>query len=211
MQVTFRNMESDLGLEKMIRAQAAKLERYYRAITSCRVSVEMLGRHTHGDIYHVRIGVELPRGELAVETKPGLRSGMRDMATEEITKRDETGRHRRMPRRAILEAFGEMRRRLQDYGRKQRGDVKRRAAPLTLGRVSALRAGEDHGFLETRDGRQVYFDRGSVVDNRFDTLRTGSRVRFCEEKGAKGPRATTVRLVHPRKQAKTAAAVVPTK
>jgi cold shock CspA family protein len=209
-QVTFRNMETDPELEKLVRAQADRLERFYRAITSCRVSIEVLGRHTHGDIHHVRIDLGLPQGELVVETEPGLRRGMRDLRTREITKKNETGRHRRAPERAVYEAFREMRRRVQDYARKQRGDVKGKSVPLTLGRITRLHPGEDYGFLETREGREVYFHRESVLDGRFDTLRAGSRVRFCEGKGDKGPQATTVKLLQPRKQSKAAAATCAT-
>jgi Raf kinase inhibitor-like YbhB/YbcL family protein len=41
-----------------------------------------------------------------------------------------------------------------------------------------------------------------MVTNR---LRAGTRVRFAEETGDKGPQASTVKVIHPRKQAQTAA------
>jgi cold shock CspA family protein len=110
------------------------------------------------------------------------------------------------PQRAILDAFSEMRRRLQDYARKQLGSVKTTAEPLMSATVASLFPQEDHGFLMTSDGRQVYFHRGSVLNGHFDRLRVGSEVRFDEEEGEKGPQASTVHLVHPRQQARAAAA-----
>ena len=52
------------------------------------------------------------------------------------------------------------------------------------------------GFLETADGRAVYFDRSSVVDGGFGALDVGAPVRFTEEAGEKGPQATTVVPLH---------------
>ena len=39
-QVTFRNMEDVAGLEEMVQEEAAKLERFYDRVGSCRVVVE---------------------------------------------------------------------------------------------------------------------------------------------------------------------------
>ena len=56
-------------------------------------------------------------------------------------------------------------------------------------------AGEDCGFIETPDGREIYFHRNSVLDGDFDRLTVGSEVRFVEEPGEKGAQATTVRMI----------------
>ena len=208
-QVTFREIDADPELDRVVREQAAKLERYFSRITSCRVLIEMLGRHARGNQYHVRIDLGLPEGELLVESAPALHSALRDVEAEKITKSAELGRLHKTPRRAILDAFREMRRRLQDYARKQRDEVKLRAQPLVRGEVVRLLPEEGYGFIETPDGRQVYFHRDAVLNGRFPILRTGSQVRFCEEPGEKGPQATTVRIVHPARQAKAAAMVAP--
>jgi cold shock CspA family protein len=62
-----------------------------------------------------------------------------------------------------------------------------------------------YGFLETPAGRSIYFHQASVLDGHFDRLRIGTRVEFAEEMGDQGPQASTVKLIHPRKQAQTAA------
>jgi cold shock CspA family protein len=49
-----------------------------------------------------------------------------------------------------------------------------------------------YGFLETPDGRELYFHEHSVLDGGFPELEVGSEVRFIEEPGEKGPQATTV-------------------
>ena len=54
-QVTFRNIEDSGGMEEMVRKEAAKLERFYHRITSCRVVVERPQKVQSGKLYHVRI------------------------------------------------------------------------------------------------------------------------------------------------------------
>jgi cold shock CspA family protein len=200
-------MEED-GLEELVRQQSAKLERYFDAITSCRVIVEMRGRHRHGNLYHVRIDLGVPDGELVVKHEPSIYASLQEGEAAKAVKSGEVGRLHRHPRRAILDAFAEMRRRLQDYARTRRGKVKKHAETLSTGTVDRLFPGENYGFLTTPDSGQVYFHRDSVLSGHFDLLRIGSHVRFAEEIGEKGPQASTVRLVHPRKQAKAAAGVV---
>lgn len=208
-QVTFDNIGADPVLEAQIREQVARLERFYAPLTSCRVNVGMLGRHVHGNLYHVRIDLGLPGGELVVESEPTLHAELQDLEEGKITKGAELGKLHRTPVRAVLDAFRVMRRRLEDYARKQRGDVKRRQEPLARGTVVNLHPAEGYGFIQTANEDQVYFHRDAVLDGHFNLLRDGSPVRFCEEMGEKGPQATTVKVMHPRKQAKAASTVVP--
>ena len=59
----------------------------------------------------------------------------------------------------------------------------------------ALNLTEGFGFLETADGREIYFHKNSVLDGAFSRLSVGARVAFAEEPGDKGPQASTVRLL----------------
>ncbi len=63
------------------------------------------------------------------------------------------------------------------------------------GRVAKFLGGGDCGFIETPDGREIYFHRNAVLNGAFDRLTVGSEVRFVEDEGVKGPQASTVRLV----------------
>ncbi len=93
---------------------------------------------------------------------------------------------------AVRDAFKAMRRKLEDYVRETRGDVKAHAG-LPHGKVSELFPLEDYGFIKTQDGRRIYFHRNSVLDSRFDELDLETEVSFVEESGNKGPQASTVR------------------
>ena len=95
---------------------------------------------------------------------------------------------------SVRHAFAAARRELEDHARRQRGQVKVHAEP-GFGRVTRLVPEQDHGLLETFDGREIYFHRNSVADGRFNALRTGMEVRFLEEQDDTGPKASAVMLI----------------
>ena len=95
---------------------------------------------------------------------------------------------------AIRDAFGAARRKLQNYARRQRGAVKIHET-LPYARVVKLFPEDGFGFLGTADGREIYFHRNSVLEPGFDQMKVGTGAHFVEEQGAKGPQASTVKLV----------------
>ena len=60
------------------------------------------------------------------------------------------------------------------------------------GQVSQLYPNEDHGFLLTHEGTQLYFHRNSLVQRDFDELQVGDRVHFVQITGDTGPIASKV-------------------
>ncbi|MBZ5637063.1 MAG: cold shock domain-containing protein [Acidobacteriia bacterium] len=206
-QVTFRNMKDTAGLEELVQKEAATLERFYDRISSCRVMVERPQHAESSKLYHVRIDLGLPKGELVVKHTPTLHGALQDAKVEKSRREAESVLLHKSPERAIHEAFHEMRRRLQDYSRRQVGFVKN-TQKMAQGTVKEIFPDKGYGFLETTDDRRIYFNQASVLDGHFDRLRAGTRVRFAEEMGEKGPQASTVKIIHPRKQAQTAATTV---
>jgi ribosomal subunit interface protein len=176
-QITFRDIETSPAIETRIREQVARLAKFHDRITGCRVIVEAHHRrHRKGKLYHVRIDLTVPGAELVVSRDPE-----RDQAHEDVYV-------------AIRDAFDSARRQLQDRTRQARGAVKAHEGP-PHGRVVRLDLADDCGFIETPDGRQVYFHRNSVLDGCFDDLVPGAEVWFAEELGDRGPQATTVHIV----------------
>jgi ribosomal subunit interface protein len=177
LQVVFRNMGASAAIEAAVRERAAKLERFYDVIMSCRVVVELHHRHHHqGNLYHVRVDLKVPGGEIVASRGPGEHHAHEDVYV------------------AIRDAFDAVLRRLEDHARRRRGDIKRHeTAPH--GRVSELDPAEGYGRIETPDGRLIYFHKNSLVGARFEELGIGTEVRFVEEKGERGPQASTVRVV----------------
>ena len=179
LQITARDFTLTEPAEKEIRDKVAALERYYDRITGCEVVVEgAVGHHHRGGPFRVRIRVTLPGGEFEVN-----RHTEDDLVV------------------AIRESFDAARRRLEDHVRELRHDVKvHEEAPQ--GRVSKLFPKEDYGFITTTGGDEIYFHRNSVLASGFDRLKIGSDVRFAEEKGERGPQASTVEIIHPHRKRK---------
>lgn len=177
LQVSFRHMEPSAALEELVRAKASRLDTYADQIMSCRVMIEPAGRHhRHGNQYSVRLDITVPGGEIAVTRGPGEHSEYRSIIV------------------ALRDAFDAARRQLEDHVRHRRGFVKaHETAPH--GHVSQLFPEKGYGFLTTPEGREIYFHRNSVLDNKFDDLEIGTLVAFVEVEGQKGPQASTVRLV----------------
>jgi cold shock CspA family protein/ribosome-associated translation inhibitor RaiA len=170
-------MEPTETIEALVREKAARLDTFADHIMSCRVVVEPKGKHhLHGNLFEVRIDITVPGEEIAVTREPNQHTEYRDIHV------------------ALRDAFDAARRKLEDYVRRRRGVVKAlETAPHA--RVSKLFPDEGYGFLETPDGREIYFHRHSVLHEGFDGLQVGTEVTFVEEEGKKGPQASTVRPV----------------
>jgi cold shock CspA family protein len=66
---------------------------------------------------------------------------------------------------------------------------------MVVASIDRLIPEEDHGFLRTVDGREIYFHRNAVVNRDFDELEVGMGVNYDEEQGVEGPQASSVRVV----------------
>jgi cold shock CspA family protein/ribosome-associated translation inhibitor RaiA len=197
--ITFRGVERTDALETEILMRLRKLETYYARIMGSRVLVELVQRHHEGgNRYHVRIDLTVPGGEIVVAHEAGLHATAQDVDAESLAKVAESDPERKHARVAIREAFDIARRQLQDYTRRQRGTVKT-AARQSRGRVSQLFPVDEYGYIEAEDGHEVYFQKSSVLKDAFHRLAVDSAVSFVEEHGEKGPQASTVKLLHPRR------------
>jgi len=177
LQITFRHMDRSPALEARIRELAARFDRFSEHIMRCHVIIEPLPHHQHqGALYDFRIDITLPGAEIAIRhARPA------DHAHED-------------PYVALRDAFRAARRKLEDYERKRRGDVKSHVQPA-LGWICELDTEHDSGRIETEDGRLIYFHQHSMVGDRFQDLRPGTKVRFVEEAGDLGPQASTVQVI----------------
>jgi cold shock CspA family protein len=206
-QITFRNMESSENVKEWITAEADKLETFYKPIMGCRVAVEIPHRHRRkGAAYGVRIDLTLPGGEIVVKRSPTLAHRLRQVRETSVTKHEELDGPRKNLRIAINQAFEAASRRLQEYARKQRREVKQHE-PLPVARVSRIFPDDGFGFITAPDGREIYFHGESVLNGAFKRLSIGTVVHFAEEKGEKGPQASTVRIAGKRNSRQFAAAV----
>jgi cold shock CspA family protein/ribosome-associated translation inhibitor RaiA len=201
LQITFRNMPRSNAIEENVREKAAKLDALFDGITSCRVIVEAPHRHHYkGKAYVVRIDITVPSGELVINRAPKRLNAAKVSLSEELEK--DLAEHHEPSKHAahedvyvaIRDAFNAATRKLQAYARRRRGQEKIHE-PAPVARVAKLFPMEDYGFLETPDGRELYFHKNSVLNGGFKRLEIGAEVSFAEELGDKGPQASTVRPV----------------
>lgn len=172
LQITARDIELTDAIKTEITEKAEKLNTYYDRIMRCRVVVECPKKHPHkGKLYNVHIYMTVPGGELAVKRAPN-----EDLYV------------------SIRDAFNAARRKLEDFSREQRGDVKfHEESPHAV--ISKLFPADGYGFLTTSDGLEIYFHANSVLNKDFKDLDIGMKVRFAEEEGEKGPQASTVTVI----------------
>jgi len=102
MQITSRSFPLTEAVESLISEKAAKLDAVYDRIIGCRVFLEIPHRHLHqGKLYNVRIALTVPGSELVIDRE----------AHEDLYA-------------AVRDAFGTARRRLEEFARRQRGEMK---------------------------------------------------------------------------------------
>jgi len=172
LQITFRNMPPSEAIEAKINEKAAKLDRYYDRITSCRVVVEESQRRQHqGKLFSVHIDITAPGKELAV-----------------------TREENEDPHVAVRDAFNTATRWLEEHVRRKRGEVKTHEAP-PVGHIIRIIPDQSYGFIITPDQREIYFHRNSVLNDDFRQLNVGVAVTFIEEQGKEGPQAARVAII----------------
>ncbi len=174
-QIDFQGMSPSEPFRGEIIQQIARLEERYGRLTACRVVVKAPGgRHHTGGLYEINIYLTLPdEREVSVDRTPHQ--------DERFSRFDF----------ALHDAFNRAARQLQDQVARMRGKVKQHGEPPSAV-VRRLMREDGYGFLESEDGREIYFHRNSVADSSFEDLEPGMRVRFTEEEGDKGPQASRV-------------------
>jgi len=169
LQITMREMDRSDALDTAIHEHAAKLEQFHSRITRCRVTVEQMRKHhQQGRHFAVKVDLRVPGREI-------------------VATRD----HDEDVYVALRDAFDSAKRQLEETVRELRGDVKVHA-PALHGTIARLLPDEGYGFIETSDGRELYFSRENVVHPPFERLEPGAAVQFIEEMAAEGPQAKRV-------------------
>jgi len=118
LEITFRHLARSEAVEEAIRRKAAKLDQFYARVTSCRVLVEALHHKpsARGIVYHVRVDVTVPGGELVATGEPPHQHFHEDVLL------------------ALRDAFDAVYREVQSHAQQRRGEVKTHA-PGPRGRL----------------------------------------------------------------------------
>ncbi len=181
-QLVFHGFGPSPALAALVHQNVDRLSRHQFRITSCRVTLDKPHQHHRkGNLFSVRVDLRIPGLQIVVTRSPDLHQAHQDM------------------RVLIHDVFDEACRRLSQVSGRRRDHDRHSepSRPLIVGRVIRMvrepGVNEGYGFIQTQDGREVYFNGKSVLDKKFDRLKIGVRVRFAEEIGENGPQASTVR------------------
>jgi len=179
LEIVFRHAERSPAVERAVREQAEALHRLCDQLQHCRVVVEIINRHLpKGHKFRTRLDLKLRGKTIVVGRSSAAFPGHADVY------------------QSVRHAFDAAARRLQDFARRRRHEVKTHDAP-PHGRVERLFPGDGYGFVRLSDGQEVYFHQHSVVGAAFKALAVGDEVRVTVHEGesAKGPQAGSVRPV----------------
>jgi len=153
--IVVRDMPSSPALEDHIKKKVQKLAQYYNRINSFHVMIEIPQKtHHKGKQFCVKLDLTVPGRELVVNRK----------MNEDVYV-------------AIRDAFHAMIRKLEDYTRRRRGEVKVHES-ANYGYVKKLVADESFGFIQGMDGLEYYFSLTNVSYPSFDQLQIGDIVHF---------------------------------
>jgi cold shock CspA family protein/ribosome-associated translation inhibitor RaiA len=177
-EIDFQGLKGNERLRTCVLKHITVLEERFGRITACRVVIRAPSeRHRTGGAYEIAIRLSLPQGR------------------EVDIRRSETADERHADATfALNDAFKRARRRLRDQARRMQGHVKAHDGPP----IATVRKFDDvtgFGFLETADGREIYFHRNSILDGGSRHIAPGARVTYFEEMGDKGPQASTVKVL----------------
>src|SRR3546814_13849846 len=127
--------------------------------------IEAISRqHVKGNLFHVNIEVGVPGKQVMVDRNSGKSHAHEDIYV------------------ALRDAFNAARRRLEDHSRKRSGRVKTHEVP-PHGQLARLFGHEGYGFIETPDGREIYFPKNSLVVAEFEKLEDGKEGRSVAAQG----------------------------
>lgn len=183
-EMAFRGVEPTDELKGRILDGIEALEDVYPNLISCRSMVaDETPDQTSGKSFRVRLEIGIPSKTVVVDPK---HPGADDRPTLDQT---------------ITEAFSVARKRLVKAKKLQRGETKVHELP-PHGRVVRLLTddtGVRYGFIENREGRQIYFHEEALVDLEYDDLEVGDEVRYAAAQGDDGLQASTVATLDPQK------------
>jgi ribosomal subunit interface protein len=180
LELSFHNLEPSEPIKARVQERVDRLHRFFREIISCRVSIEVPHKSQFNvQHYEVHITLSVPGQEIVVSVDP----------------RPEAHEHTDVYV-AIRDAFDVAERRLKSYAGRLREPrrAEARVEPPS-GVIARLFREDGYGFLEAPDGREIYFHQNSVLNQDFEDLDIGAMVQFAEERGDKGPQASSVRVL----------------
>ncbi|MCB1334935.1 MAG: HPF/RaiA family ribosome-associated protein [Roseivivax sp.] len=173
--IAYRNIDHSPAVEALVRRRIEMLERRDDRITGCDVTLEApQKKQRHGSVYKVRLNLHMPGPDLSISREVAQGSAQDDLML------------------AVNRAFSAAETALKKRKKTLAGIEVKHHPPVLHGQIAELEPELGHGWIRADDGRMVYFQRDSLTANGWDRLKKGTRLKFRELQGEKGPFAAAV-------------------
>lgn len=175
--ISYQNLDHSPVVEDLVREHIEALEKRYDWIIGCKVTLYAgQKKKRHGRVLGVKLNLRLPGPDLSISREVAQGSAQDDLML------------------AVNRAFNAAGKATKKR-KEMMGGIEVKHHPAVLhGEIVELEPELGHGWVRGDDGQLVYFQRDSLTANNWERLKTGTRLRFREMQGDKGPYATAVTL-----------------
>lgn len=176
--IAWRHIDPSPAAESLILKRYGELAHFGKRIEGCDVIVEApQKRKLNARGYSVRVTLRLPGPDITGSYQVAQGSARGDLTL------------------ALNRAFSAVEKQLKAQRRTMGGVEVKHHDPVLHGEITELERELGWGKLRADDGREVYFQKDALVHANWDDLALGTRLRFSERIGEKGPFATGVSVV----------------
>ncbi len=175
--ITWCNIPRSDAVEAIIRKRIAAIEKFCPEALGLRITLDAPQKPRHAARgFDVRLHLEVPGPDLDV-----ARTVRHGHAADDIV-------------RAVKAAFTALEARVKESRRIMGGQQIKHHPDILHGEIVELEPELGYGFVRADDGREVYFQKDGLLTGAWDDLEIGTRLRFRELDGEKGPFAVDVAL-----------------
>lgn len=173
--ITWHKIQKSEAVDAVIQKRIASIEKFCPEAIGLRVVLDAPQKPRNAARgFDVRLHLSLPGPDLDV-----ARSVRQGHASDDLM-------------RAVNAAFTALEQQLKESRRKLGGLEVKHHPVILHGEIIEIEPELGYGFLRADDGKEVYFQKDSLVAGRWDDLERGVRLRFREQAGAQGPFAVDV-------------------
>lgn len=173
--ITWRNIQRSEAVDAIIRKRIDAIEKFCPDAVGLRVTLDAPQKPRRaGRGFDVRLHLEVPGPDLDV-----ARTVRHGHAADDII-------------RAVNATFSALEKRIKETRRIMGGQEVKHHPVLLHGEIVEIEPELGYGFVRADDGREVYFQKDGLVTGDWKALGLGSRLRFREQDGEKGPFAVDV-------------------
>ncbi|MFO8027098.1 MAG: HPF/RaiA family ribosome-associated protein [Opitutales bacterium] len=185
LEISFNDVEKTPRLESLVHEKAERLEKFSDELISCHVDVAQPHAHPDsGSGYRVRIDLRVPPKDQLVAHEHSSHGNIHD-TVETVVRR----------------AFDAIERQLKEHTERLREGQREHSEEDVPGTVIVIDKDKRYGIIKTVAGRDIYFTDKAVLHEDFDRIEIGTAVRYVDQPGDDGPRASTVEIVEKKGQA----------